>query len=195
MSINIKNEKIDSAEKIIIGKALWGTTYKPELYAQVVYNDSGFEVKFTVKEANPLREKTKHFEFVHEDSCVEFFADFDPEHSDRYINFEVNANGVMNVAFRKDRYDSTPLKIEEIEGFGIKVDIFENYWTVTYKIGVDFIKKYYPEFDMKKCSHITGNMYKCGENTESPHYISLFEVGCKKPDYHRPEYFGKINLI
>lgn len=195
MSIDIKNENIDLTGKIPVNKALWGTKYIPEVYARIVYDISGFTVKFTVNEKNPLREKTKHFEYVHEDSCVEFFANFDPEHSERYINFEANANGVMNAAFMKNRYDTLPLENEDIEGLGIKADVFEDYWTLTYKVGVDFIKKYYPEFDIKKCKYIMGNLYKCGDNTKEKHYLCCFDVKCETPDFHRSEYFGKINLI
>lgn len=197
MSITIIKQKVEEAEKILINNnnAHWGyTEYEKEVYSQVSYDDLGFNVKFTIKEKNPLREKINHFESVHEDSCVEFFANFDPENSDRYINFETNANGVMNVSFRANRYDATPLKLEEVEGFGIKADIFDDYWTVSYKIEFSFLKKYYPNFDIDKAEYISCNFYKCGEKTEIEHYMSYFEVKTEKPDFHRPEYFGRIYL-
>ena len=197
MSITIKKQNVHESEKILINNnnAHWGyTEYESEVYSQVSYDDSGFNVKFTIKEKNPLREKTNHFESVHEDSCVEFFANFDPKNSNRYINFETNANGVMNVSFRADRFDYVNLKHEEVEGFGIKPDIFDDYWTVSYKISFDFLKKYYPEFDIDKAEYISCNFYKCGEKTEIEHYISHFEVKTEKPDFHRPEYFGKLYI-
>lgn len=189
----IKRGAVADAEKMLIDKANWGyDKYKSEAYLQISYDDSGFNVKFTVGESNPLREKKNHFEHVHLDSCVELFVKFTPEKSDRYINFETNANGAMNVAWRTDRYNSQNLKPEEVEGFDIKTEIFEDYWTVSYKIGFDFIKSYYPEFDINKCEYLLGNIYKCGENTEIEHYMSYFKVDCPNPDFHRPEYFGKI---
>ena len=73
-------------------------------------------------------------------------------------------------------------------------EINDEYWTVTYKIGFDFIKKYYPEFDIEKASYVKGNVYKCGDETPIEHYMSYFEVKCENPDFHRPEYFGKIEI-
>jgi len=195
MSGIIKKIPLEKSEKIYVKNALWGyTRYTPEVFVNIVYDDEGFIVKFNVNEKNPTRTKTEHFEFVHEDSCVEFFVNFDPENSDKYINFETNANGVMNVAFRSDRYDFKRLEISEIESFNITPEIKEDYWTITYKIGFDFIKKYYPGFDIDKVKYIKGNIYKCGDKTPIEHYMSYFEVKCEKPDFHRPEYFGRIDI-
>ena len=36
------------------------------------------------------------------------------------------------------------------------------------------------------------NFYKCGDETQKPHYLSWNPVKTSKPDFHRPEYFGKL---
>lgn len=191
----IKKTAIDQADRFLLKNKLWGSdAYGAEVYAQIVYDGEGFLVKFTIGESEPLCEKKNHFEWVHEDSCVEFFVNFMPEQSEKYINFEVNAAGAMNVAFRSDRYDGVPLKPEEVNGLGIRTEIRPECWTVTYKIGYDFIRSYYEGFDIDKCKYICGNLYKCGEKTEMEHYLSYFKVGTEKPDFHRPEYFGQIRL-
>ena len=189
----IRNIKENRADEFKLLNKQWGTeAYPAEVTAYITYDEKGFQVKFLVTESNPLREKKNHFEFVHEDSCVEFFVNFTPEHSKKYINFEVNAAGTMNVSFRSDRYNSENLKLEEVEGLNIVADVQEDYWTVSYTIGFDFIKKYYPEFDIQKCDYILGNMYKCGDKTDMKHYFTYFYIDLEKPDYHRPEFFGKI---
>ena len=191
----IKKTAIDTADKIFINNKLWGfTEYNSEVYAQLSYDEDGFLVKFTTFESNPKRTKTEHFEHVHLDSCVEFFVNFDFQNSDKYINFETNANGVMNASFRRNRADSQKLLKEEIDSFGIKTEIYDDKWTVNYKIGFPFIKKYYPQFDIEKCEFIKCNFYKCGDETKIMHYLSYFDVGCEKPDFHRPEFFGKIKI-
>lgn len=187
----IKKCDVDKAEKVKIDIDNWNTNnYTVDVFAQIAYDDTGFNVKFTVMEENPVREKTEHFQPVHEDSCVEFFVNFTPETSDRYLNLETNANGVMNVSFRKDRYESVPLLKEEVEGFNITPQIFDNYWTTNYKVGFDFIKKYYPDFDIDTCEYVTGNLYKCCD--AKPILLTHFPIGHEKPDFHRPEYFQKI---
>lgn len=186
----------NAAKKLSIDKCLWGyDKYTPEVTLELSYDDEGFSVHFEVFEKNPKRDAKKHFEKVHKDSCLELFLNFSPKTSDRYMNFEVNANGVMNVAFRKDRYEKTLLSLEEVESFNIKAEIFDDYWVLDYKIGFDFLEKYYPEFNIDNCEYLLGNAYKCGDETKIPHYLALFEVGCDKPDFHRPEYFQKFIIL
>lgn len=191
----IKKCGIDLADKIKLSNTKWGyNDYTNDVFAQISRDDEGFFVKFTVYEKNPLREKTENFQFVHEDSCVELFANFNPEKSDWYINFEVNANGVINFAFHKDRHTKKELTPEDAKSLGITAEVYDDFWTASYKIKYDFIKKYYPEFMAEDCSYIKGNIYKCGDKTPVEHYLSYFEVGCEKPDFHRPEYFGKFKV-
>lgn len=195
MEFNIKNTGLESAEKIKIDRPQWGyTEYVPNVYVQLTYNETGFDVKFTVEESNPLCEKTENFGNIHEDSCVEFFAMFDPENSDKYINFEVNAIGTVKAAIRTCREDFQFLSQEDIESLNIKTEISEEFWTVSYHISADLLEKLYPKFNVKKCNYIMANFYKCGNKTAVEHYLSLFEINCAKPDFHRPEYFGRINL-
>ena len=195
MSVCIKNQPLAEADKIVLDKVNWGfTEYTPCVHARIVYDITGFDVEFYVKESNPLREKTEHFQSVSEDSCVEFFVKFDPENSDEYINFEVNANGIMRADVRTDRYNFKSLTLEDVESLNITPDIKEDHWTVRYKIGIDLVKKYYPGFDIDKCKYLLGNLYKCGSKTKTRHYMTLFELKCEKPDFHRPEYFGVIEL-
>lgn len=166
--------------------------YYPEVEFSVCYTDEGFEVLFKVYERNPKAVMTKHFEFVHLDSCVEWFVNFYPEKCDRYFNFETNANGVINTHFRKDRYDKIPLTVQDAESLNIKTEILDDYWTVTYTVTFDFIKKFIPDYEFKKGMELKANVYKCGEETEAPHLGMWQEIKREKPDFHRPEDFGTM---
>ena len=186
---------IEKADKFVLKQKLWTEdNYETEVFAQIAYDDQGFIVRFTVIEQNPLREKSAHFEKVCEDSCVEFFVNFTPAHSEQYINFETNANGVVNVAFRSDRYHAIRLTSEDIESLQIDAEIRETYWTVTYRIDYELICKYYPEFSVSKMTYLMGNLYKCGEKTEIEHYSSYFLIDTPTPDFHRPEFFGRFEI-
>ena len=193
--MSIKKHSIDSADKLVISNNVIGYSYSGKLpYMQISYDDEGFFVKFTVFEKNPLREQTKHFSMVHLDSCVEFFVNFTPQNTDRYINFEANANGVMNAAFRTNRYEKTNLKIDEIESLNIVPKIYSDFWTLEYKISFDFIKKYYPEFDISKKEAIRCNIYKCCENSVPQHFLMYFNIPLPDADFHLPEYFGTLEI-
>lgn len=96
-------------------------------------------------EKAPKADATKHFEPVHLDSCVEWFVNFAPKICDRYFNFEINANGVINANFRKDRLDKLPLTVGDAEALNIKAQVFDDFWTVDYTVTFDFIKKFIPK--------------------------------------------------
>lgn len=166
--------------------------YYPEVEFSACYSEEGFHIKFKVPESNPKAVMTKHFEFVHLDSCVEWFVNFYPEKCDRYFNFEVNANGVLNAHFRKDRYDKLPLTVEDADSLNIKTSICDNYWTVEYTVTFDFIKKFIPEYKFEKGMELKSNVFKCGEETQFPHYGMWQEIKREKADFHRPEDFGTM---
>ena len=37
-----------------------------------------------------------------------------------------------------------------------------------------------------------GNFYKCASGSSQPHYLSWNPINTEKPDFHRPDFFGKI---
>ena len=168
--------------------------YKPEVIFDLDMCEDGFVMHISVPESNPRREHTEHLHFVHEDSCVEWFVNFMPEKCDKYFNFEVNANGIMNVSFRKDRYEAQDLTLEDIASLGIKANIYAQNWEVTYTVPFHIIKKYIPEYQFEEGMTISTNFYKCGNKTEFPHYGIWHPYPLEKPDFHRPEYFGAVVL-
>lgn len=195
MEIIIKKGTLEQAQKIKVDYANWGfEEYLPETTAQISYDETGFYVKFVVKESNPQVDRTEHQTDVCNDSCVEFFANFDPEHSDKYFNFEVNAIGTVNAAFRASRADYIPLSAEEIDGLHIKPFIDAEAWGVTYHISEAFLQSKYPGFTMETCKYIKANMYQCGNEYMPKHRTSLFPVLTETPDFHRPEYFGILRV-
>lgn len=173
--------------------------WKPEGYCpEVVFcpalAENGFKMHIEVLEANPKRVMTKHFQPVHLDSCVEWFVIFAPEKNDWYFNFEVNANGIMNVAFRKDRYEYREMTVEDIEQLHIKTTIEKEQWNVDYEVPFSLIEKYIPDFKKNEEAVIRTNFYKCGDETETAHYGVWNPVIVPEPDFHRPEYFGELVL-
>ncbi len=40
----------------------------------------------------------------------------------------------------------------------------------------------------------TGNFTKCGEGLPQPHFLSWSDSLAEEPDFHRMEYFGRINF-
>ena len=171
----------------------WDTNgYCPDVYFHLDVNEVGFTMHITVPESDPRRVETEHFAPVCLDSCVEWFVNFMPEKCDKYFNFEVNANGAMNVRCHKDRNEAQRLTPEDIESLDIRTEIHEEYWEVSYTVPFALIRKYIPDYVFRDGMTIRANFYKCGGQTEYVHHGVWNPLLLEKPDFHRPEFFGEI---
>lgn len=134
---------------------------------------------------------------VASDSCIEFFVS--PTCDNHYWNFEFNCIGTINASHRSERKNPTRLTddqlarvlryascgnrpFQEIEG------LFT--WNVLIGIPLDLIGVEYKGEPVE----MRGNFYKCASGTSQPHFVSLFPIDTPNPDFHRPEFFGKIIL-
>ncbi len=187
----IKKQPVNEIEPITITNYM-DAVYQPKVEVYLSHDSQGFHAEFKVYEKQPLAEKTQHLSNVHEDSCVEWFVNFTPDTSEKYFNFEVNANGIMNVGYRADRLHNCPLSLEDIASLHIQAEVYDEYWTVSYTVPVALIGKYAPDFDIETCSYVKGNLYKCGDFTETPHYGFLFPVDDQ--GFHQPKFFGIMKV-
>lgn len=172
-------------------------SYKPEVHFSVAYSSRYIYVHFNVKGEGMKAVYTVNQSPVCKDSCVEFFLRVPGD--DEYWNFEFNPIGTMNSSHRLDRHNST--KLTEAQIVSIKRyasagnQPFEerpgvHQWTLTAAIpfellGID---------SMNLPDHIMGNFYKCGDDTSKPHYLSWNKINLEKPDFHCPQFFGKLLL-
>ena len=162
----------------------------PTVLANVTKSQGYLQVDFYVDEplkcfrAQVLEDGGKCWE----DSCVEIFMQH-PLQKDTYFNFEVTSRGYMLAAMGKSREGRTLLAPEITEKI-IRTKQLANIvgdmisWAMTVRIpcGIFGISS----FDG---IDIYGNLYKCGDCTETPHYLSAFPIDTEKPDFHRPEFF------
>ena len=168
--------------------------YKPTVTFSLSSSDSSFHMHIKTLEKNPRREEYRHLNYVHYDSCVEWFVNFFPETNVNYFNFEINANGTLYAAFRKDRFEFTLLEQSDVELLDIKSAIYDDFWTIDFDVPFTFIQKYIPDFQFQKGMTILSNFYKCGDRTDYPHFGIWNPIDLPKPDFHRPEFFGKIQI-
>ncbi len=169
-----------------------GNDYKPRVDFNLTYSDKGFHIHFDVFETNPRATFTKNFSPVCEDSCVEWFVNFNPDICKRYFNFEVNPNGAMDLSFRISRDEYVDTTNDDIESLNIVTKINDDFWTVDYTVPFEFIKKYIENYEFKIGTVMKGNVYKCGDNTEFEHYGCWGMVDRDAPDFHTPQYFKEM---
>ncbi len=172
--------------------------YHPLTAFSIAHSGTHIYLDFFVR-CNYLRAVNyKNNSDVYQDSCVEFFVS--PEGSDYYYNFEFNCIGTIHAAKRIDRHNGTLLSDEELDSvkrlpscgtrpFQEVEGMFS--WNIIVAIPLSLIGVTYTPGNPVE---LRGNFYKCADATSHPHYLSWAPIDTPTPDFHRPEFFGKIIL-
>lgn len=129
---------------------------------------------------------------VCEDSCLEFFLSPWAE-DNRYFNFEFNPLGTLNLGFGGTRpFRARQIAKNEKDIFSPTPFFTDEGWGISFRIPASFLRMYDPSFHFG--SDMQGNFYKCGDLTETPHYLAWAPLHCESPDYHRQQDFGILRF-
>lgn len=198
-SLELISSALDSLRHEPIDTINWPAfPYKPELSFSLGYTEDELLLKFRVREKEILAERTQSNESVCTDCCVELF--FSPRPG-LYYNLECNCIGTMLVGRGSCRADSRvidPAMIARIrrrsslgsEPFEVKVGDFE--WNLVEAIPLSLL-------ELPSGSELSGrvfraNLFKCAENTPTPHFVTWSPIDTPEPDYHQPDFFGELEF-
>ncbi len=161
----------------------------PMVTAELFQTPNSVIVKFTVEEpldcyrAAVQEDNGRSWE----DSCVEVFLQ-NPANPAEYFNFETTSRGFVLAArgTGRDNRQTLPLDaIAKIKRSGTAPSVQDDsvYWSITVEIPAEI-------FGIKSFKEpLRGNLYKCADKANTPHYLSAFPIETEKPDFHRPEFF------
>lgn len=171
--------------------------YAPEVRLNLAFSDEVLALLYRVREEHVLGSVLENNGPVWEDSCVETFIK-DPM-SDGYFNFEVNCIGSKLAAHRLSRTDFELFaedKLSQVRCLGSlphqqtdMVNAAGGEWRLVVMIPFSVLGL------EEAPQSLRCNFYKCGDRCMQPHYLSWSPIGLPEPDFHCPEFFGKINLI
>lgn len=162
----------------------------PKTYFYMLYDENGVGIKFFSDELNPVGNAKGMNTDVYTDSCVEIFLNASPETTNKYLNFELSVTGYMHLGLGSGRFDRE-LQYIDFDRLNIQTRILpEVGWEAKFYIPFSLLKEYYPEIS----NEWNGNFQKLCEDCQIPHLGCWNLIGSEKPDFHRPEYFGKILL-
>ena len=178
---------------LAIDTCLWNSPAEVEPKAQLCYDADALYVRLSTKEAYIRAEESGEFGMPCLDSCLEFF--FCPmENSNTYFNIEFNPNGCLFLGIGNDRYDLIRLVPVEQDPLKAEPKRTDDGWEITFRITADFIRRFFPGFELASGGMLRGNFYKCGDETKQTHYYCWNPVLQEKPDFHLSAYFGKLYL-
>ena len=164
----------------------------PMVTAELSQTPNSVIVKFTVEEpldcyrAAVQEDNGRSWE----DSCVEVFLQ-NPANPAEYFNFETTSRGFVLAArgICRNNRQTLPLEtIAKIKRSGTAPSIQDDsvYWSMTIEIPAEI-------FGIKSFKEpLRGNLYKCADKANTPHYLSAFPIETEKPDFHRPEFFDVL---
>ncbi|WP_295676639.1 carbohydrate-binding family 9-like protein [uncultured Mucilaginibacter sp.] len=165
---------------------------------RIAHLNDALLLKFKVKEPFLKAKKRKNNDAVHLDNCVEFFLAFPGDES--YYNFEFNCLGAVKAAYGKGRNYRKYLADEVLNRISNNLSLSINNlyddrkicWELSVILNMDMFSFHqYSSFAGLKC---TGNFTKCGEKLPQPHFLTWSDSLAEKPDFHRIEFFGKIDF-
>ena len=158
--------------------------------AQCCHDGDSLWVRMEAEEAPIRATLTGPLEPVCTDSCLEFF--FAPLADDsRYFNFEWNPLGTLCLGFGAER----PTRVRQVpknptELFCPSPFTTDTGWGITFRIPLSYIRLYFPGYTFTGTAAC--NFYKCGDETDVPHYLAWAPLSCDAPDYHRRQDFGPV---
>jgi len=169
--------------------------YKPVVVVDIARDDKELYLHYFVRGLSLRAMAGQDGEYVHPDSCVEFFMR--QEDSLNYTNFEFNCIGTCLAARGEGRHNRIPFTSDEYKKirryatvqsppFPEKTGIYD--WELTVAIPFDLMGLSASNLPAK----IRGNFYKCADETANSHYVTWNPIALPSPDYHCPEHFGEL---
>lgn len=171
---------------------------RPESYAAMfAVENEGIYARLWSFEDNIRCECTKRDDPVYTDSCLELFL-MPVKGDSRYINFEVNKNGVYLSQIGEKRENRTFIKeVSSLEPVITPFEVKENgktAWGCEIFLPDSFIADVYQKDYSTAEQTIKGNFYKCADFSVTPHYGAHFPVATAELGFHNPACFGNIIL-
>ena len=171
--------------------------------AKIVWDNERIYFAFTCDDKHIAAEYYTPNTPVSRDDCCEAFICPVPEGSERldYINYEINCIGTWLTGYHAKsrntdlgRWDDGHLVIGRyIKGTVNKDDDTDEGWVLEFSVPWSHFKEFGAKFPPKNGQAIYVGLHRCGGKTNAQ-YSQWAPSQTEKPNYHRPQDFGKVTL-
>ena len=207
--ICVANVEVSSLPKLLdeekigfqpVSKVNWNEyPYCPKVEFRVAHTEDAILLHFKVTEASVRARYGEDNGSVWTDSCVEFFSI--PAGDGIYYNIECNCIGtvLVGVGPQRNNREHAPADVtEQIQRWSSlgRTPFEERAEEVTWEVALVvpytvFFKHQITSLDGKE---IKANFYKCGDELQTPHFLSWNPIEIEQPDFHRPDFFGTLEM-
>ena len=207
--ISVANVEVSSLPKLLdeekigfqpVSKVNWNEyPYCPKVEFRVAHTEDAILLHFKVTEASVRARYGEDNGSVWTDSCVEFFSI--PAGDGIYYNIECNCIGTVLVGAgpQRNNREHAPAditaQVQRWSSLG-RIPFEERVEEVTWEVALVipytvFFKHQITSLDGKE---IKANFYKCGDELQTPHFLSWNPIEIEQPDFHRPDFFGMLEM-
>lgn len=180
----------DGGSWALIVEYPWGGEYRPEARAKVETRGDALIVTLCAREETIQAKETRFGGAVCVDSCLEFFLNPCPSVGDAYVNVEVNPLGVAHIGVGPGRASRRVLE-KMPEGLNLSVSEHAGaWWAVRYALPFSLLEA----LAGHPCERIMAANFYCCDESIHPHFGAWSPVTAEKPDFHRPECFGRLEF-
>ena len=175
----------------------------PETKAALMYDSENLYGRFTVRDKFVIAKATQNMEHVWKDSCVELFFTPSDKVAEGYFNLEMNCTGVIYMQHQISRGEGRiSIPEENLRSVITRTTLTEpipkeikteTEWELVFKFPFELMKRFHPGFILPEPGVIwSGNFNKCADESSNPHWITWNKIELPKPEFHRPDFFGKF---
>jgi hypothetical protein len=169
--------------------------YLPEVAVRMALGNDALLIHYRVSEQAVLARYVTDGDRVWTDSCVETFIR--PDGANGYYNIECSCIGTLLIGYGEGREGREPLSTgllgtaDRWSSLGRRPLGLVNSPT-TWELALALPYTLFGEHAHQVSSvRFRFNVYKCGDDLPTPHFVSLFPIDVPEPDFHRPDFFGK----
>jgi len=175
----------------------------PNTLVRLGYDRSSLALFFRVDDRYIRATAEEHQQSVCQDSCVEFFFSPGPDSDCGYFNFEINCGGTFLFHYHPLSTRETVVELPKTHYSRIRIyhslpQIVDREidhcltWTVAFQIPLDILEDYCRVITPAPSAVWRCNFYKCADKTSHPHWLTWAPVPAPKPDFHLPQFFGRL---
>lgn len=169
----------------------WGGSCRPEAYAIATSKADAISFRLWCFEKHPRITCREPNSAVYLDSCLEVFLNPFPAFSQDYLNFEMNAAGVLLLQKGSDRAHRHFVSLELPNYPKVQSCRQADMWSVELNVPHSFLQAVYGPHAPARPQNPIGNFYQCSGPPEE-RYGCWMAPSAPKPDFHRPESFAPI---
>lgn len=173
--------------------------YKPRAEFRIAHTGTSILLHYRVEESSVRAVAEQDNGRVWEDSCVEFF--FMLANDGLYYNVESNCAATILLGVGAGRHERQKAPATLLTQIGRWNTLGRQCFAATdapreWQMALAIPKETFFKHEIETLSGLDAraNFYKCGDLLPVPHFLSWNEIATPKPDFHRPEFFGRLHF-